>query len=253
MSIYAVYFSPTKSTEKIVKWIAGEFGEYKEIDLSRQGMGAEKTVFHKEDICVFGVPSYGGRVPAVALERMRTFHGNGAKAVLLTAYGNRDYEDTLLELYDSLTEKGFCCIAAVAAIAEHSIMHQFAAGRPDRADEKELKEFAVRILKKITSQNQSESLKLPGNRPYRNYAGLPLKPKAAKSCTKCGLCASMCPLGAIPKSKPNLTENERCISCMRCVAICPNKARRVNKLKVKLASIKMKKVCTEHKKNELFL
>ena len=34
MNIYAIYFSPTKGTETMVKWIAQEFGNYIELDLS---------------------------------------------------------------------------------------------------------------------------------------------------------------------------------------------------------------------------
>ena len=51
--------------------------------------------------------------------------GNGARAVLLVVYGNREYEDTLLELSDVMEAAGFSPVAAVAAVAEHSIMHQF--------------------------------------------------------------------------------------------------------------------------------
>ena len=96
MSVYAIYFSPTRSTEKIVKLLAKEFGTYGEIDLSKQNSGENVRAFKEEDICIFGVPSYGGRVPAPALERMKKMKGNKAKAVLVAVYGNRAYEDTLL-------------------------------------------------------------------------------------------------------------------------------------------------------------
>ena len=45
-----------------------------------------------------------------------------------------------------LYEKCFCPVAAIAAVAEHSIMRQFAAGRPDAEDERELAGFADRIF-----------------------------------------------------------------------------------------------------------
>lgn len=44
-----------------------------------------------------------------------------------------------------------------------------------------------------------------------------------------------------------------CISCMRCVSICPAQARTLNKLLLAGVSQKLKKVCSEPKKNELFL
>lgn len=251
MSNYAVYFSPTKSTEKITKLIAGEIGTYNEIDLSLRN--ENNNVFEKHDVCIVGVPSYGGRVPAVALERMENFKGNNAKAILVVAYGNRHYDDTFAEFKNFLTEKGFRCIAAVAAVAEHSIMHQFAAGRPDENDKAQLIQFAQKIKKELSLNDAYKELIIPGKHPYQKYNGVPLKPIVTKKCNECGECAKQCPVGAIPEEAPNATDNDKCISCMRCINICPQNARKLNKLILTAATQKMKKSCSGRKENELFL
>ena len=98
MSVYAIYFSPTRNTEKIVKILAKEFGNYGEIDLSKQSSGENVRAFKEEDICIFGVPSYGGRVPEPALERMKKMKGNQATAILVAVYGNRAYELSLIHI-----------------------------------------------------------------------------------------------------------------------------------------------------------
>ncbi len=176
--------------------------------------------------------------------------GNGVKTVLIVVYGNRAYDDTFVELLDTLISSGF---SPVAAIAEHSIMRQFAAGRPDTQDEKELAEFAVTIRSKMESGELSACPNLPGNRPYREYGGVPIKPQAGKGCTACGLCAGKCPVGAIDAAAPSKTDTKRCISCMRCVAVCPQKSRNVSKALLAASSMKLKKACSGYRKNELFL
>jgi len=198
MSTYQIYFSPTGHTKEIVEVVSEVFGNTCEIDLSKTTISNRKD-FSENDVCVVGVPSYGGRVPAVALERMSEYRGNGAKAIIIVSYGNRDYDDTLKELQDFVNEKGFSCIAAISAVAEHSIMHQFATGRPNEEDKKELICFAKRIAEKLTKNKNDVPLKIKGNIPYKEYHGIPLKPQTDSSCKECGICASYCPIGAIPK------------------------------------------------------
>lgn len=254
MPVYNIVFSPTGGTKKIADLFATSFypgTNY--IDLTDYNKDFSFFSFCAEDICIVSVPSYGGRVPAIAISRLHQMNGNGAKAILIVVYGNRAYEDTFTELQDTLTNLGFSCIAAVAAIAEHSIMRQFAAGRPNIQDEKEIAAFAETIRSKIESGTLSNQLNLPGNRPYHKYNGIPTKPQTGKSCTQCGLCAKKCPVGAIDPTNPSKTDTQCCISCMRCIAICPQKARHINKALLAAGSIKLKKVCNEYKRNELFL
>ena len=252
MSVYSIYFSPTKSTEKVTKLIAGEFGKSQSIDLSDRNASFVKT-FNEEDICIVGVPSYGGRVPDIAIQRMKQLKGNNAKVILVVTYGNRAYEDTLKELLFALENDGFLCVAAIAAITEHSIMHQFATGRPDANDQEELKAFANKIKDKINTTTEYEDITVPGNYPFKEYKGVPLKPRGNSSCIFCGQCADLCPVGAIPLDNYKKTDMDICISCMRCVEICPAHARKVNSLMVKVAAKKMKAVCDVRKENELFL
>ncbi len=254
MSVYNLVFSPTGGTGKVADMFAGSFcDESTYIDLTKCDGDYAAYVFQEEDICIVSVPSYGGRVPAIAVSRLRQIRGNGARAVLIVVYGNRAYDDTFAELQDTLTDAGFVCIAAVAAVAEHSIMRQFAAGRPDAQDEKELGDYAAAIRGKIEAGTAFAHLNLPGNRPYREYGGVPMKPQAQKACNGCGICAGECPVSAISAGKPAQTDTGRCISCMRCVAVCPQKARSVNKALLAAGSMKLKKACSEYKRNELFL
>ena len=254
MSVYTVVFSPTGGTKKAADCLAnGLEADMQEIDLAAFSTDYSKISLNANDICIVAVPSFGGRVPAPAAARLAELKANGARAILMVAYGNRAYEDTLLELKDTMIQAGFHCVAAVAAVAEHSIMRQFASGRPNQKDLEELEQFAHQIKAAIETGTVPDSVHVPGNTPYREYNGVPLKPKAGKNCTGCGLCAEKCPAGAIPSDNPSQTNAKACISCMRCVSICPAQARTLNRLLLAGASQKLKQVCSEPKKNELFL
>ena len=140
MSNYTIYFSPTGGTKKVADLLSEAlFGETRQIDLCRD---IEPMTLGPEDVCLINVPSYGGRVPGIALKRLKAICANGAKAILVCVYGNREWDDALTELQDTLESIGFVCAAAVAAVAEHSIFRQYAAGRPDTQDAAELARFA---------------------------------------------------------------------------------------------------------------
>ena len=253
MSVYKIIFSPTGGTDKVADPFVQTFGqEARTIDLTDAAADFSQIQLTEDDICIVAVPSFGGRVPGIAAARLGEITANGAKAILVAAYGNRAYDDTLLELKNVLVHSGFRCAAAVAAVAEHSIMRQFAKGRPDRKDLEELSQFAAQIRQQIQEGRIPEDLRVPGSSPYRAYSGVPIKPAGKKNCTDCGLCSQKCPVQAIPPTQPWKTDREKCISCMRCVRICPVHARKGNKLLTAIAARMMKKACSQRRENELF-
>lgn len=253
MKVYSLYFSPTGGTKKVMDTLAGEWKNKVEIDLSIPDKRYDVYRFVRGDVCLIGVPSFGGRVPEVALERLKQMKADQAAAVIVVAYGNRDYDDTILELRKAAEGCGFRVVAAIAAVAEHSIMHQFASGRPDAQDDKVLKEMADKVRQKLNKPDSWKDFFVPGRYPYKEYKGLPLKPVAQKECRSCGLCAKQCPVQAIPVDNPSKTDENRCISCMRCVAVCPGKARSISKAAVFAASLKLRKACSGRKEPELFM
>ena len=253
MKLYEITFSPTGGTQKVADLLTMALGgERTAVDLTDSAADFSSVSMGPEDVAVIAVPSYGGRVPGPATQRLRTMRGGGARAVLVCVYGNRAYEDTLAELEDTAKEAGFRVTAAVAAIAEHSIAHRYAAGRPDTEDEKQLQGFAEKIQEKLSAGDSTEP-KIPGNRPYKKAGGSGMVPKPSKNCNSCGLCAEKCPVQAIDYSDPTHTDKDKCISCMRCVSICPQSARKVSSVMLAAVDVALKKVCSERKEGELYL
>lgn len=248
MNTVEIIFSPTGGTEKVAHIIGRQWSESTvKIDLSDSKIDFSGCVIDKEDRVLVAMPSFGGRAPAVAIERLKKIAGNSAKCTLICVYGNRAYEDTLAEMEDAAKECGFQVVAAVAAVAQHSIIPQYAANRPDASDEKQLKQFAQQIANKTES-----TASIPGNRPYKKAGGSGLVPKPSKNCVKCGICAKNCPVQAIDYVKFS-ADAKKCISCMRCVKQCPHNARKVNDAIVSIAAMAIKKACSVRKENELIL
>lgn len=257
MSVLEIVFSPTGGTQKVADALAEALGGPAAfVDLSEARFAAPTVPIGDQDTAVIAVPAFGGRVPRTAIERLSLVEGNGAQAVLVAVYGNRAFEDTLVELEDAAVAAGFRPVAGIAAIAEHSIARQYAAGRPDAQDVGDLQGFAARILEKIAAEKDGTAPaapSIPGNRPYKKASGAGLVPKADGSCNGCGTCAARCPVGAIDPANPRRTDAKRCISCMRCIQVCPQHARAVSSVMLFAAGTALKKACAERKPNVLFL
>lgn len=249
MHLYEITFSPTGGTQKCADLIAqGWEQESVKLNLLKP---VSPVVFEPDDICLVAMPVFVGRIPAVAAERLSVLQGNGAKAVLIAVYGNRLVEDALVEMEDLLKAQGFRVVAGVEAVAEHSLVRQFAAGRPDDMDATELTAFAKEIREKLDA-GHLECPNLPGNRPYRE-AGPGLKPFANDRCIECGLCAVECPVGAISVTNLRSEDMDKCISCMRCVAVCPEHARQNDPERLDALAQHLAPVCTKRRDNQLYI
>ena len=214
------HFSPTGGTKKVADAIAvGLNTPVEDLDLTKE-IAVPKL--GENDALMAVLPVYAGRVPQISLERLSALKGNGQKAVAVVVYGNREYDDALLETKDALEANGFRVIAAAAFIAEHSIVRSIAAGRPDAGDEALCRQFAADVMAKA---DDAAPVQVPGNTPYKASKPSAFHPAAKENCVKCGACAEQCPVSAIGMDDPSQTNHDLCINCMRCVEACPVSSR----------------------------
>lgn len=227
----AAYFTGAGTTRTVAEHFAsaveGVGFTARAVDITPADSGV--PAFGPDDLAVFAVPSYGGRVPAPALVRFARCEGHDTPAVLVVTFGNRAVDDTFLELADAVRERGFIPVALGAIVAHHSLMVDVATGRPDETDLQAVDTLVRTALDKlgsVASARDAELADIPGSRPYRDFPGVPFRAQADSGvCRRCGLCARQCPAGAIGLENPACTDSDACITCMRCIAACPYGAR----------------------------
>lgn len=237
--VWAMYFSPTGTTERVVLTIAKRLAyelklplEVFDFTLPQNRQTAKH--FTCKDIVVFGCPTYAGRIPNVLLNYLSTVTANDAVAIPIALYGNRNYDDSLIESCNLLQKNGFHTIAGAAFIGEHSFSKALAAGRPDAADLALAERFALQLSQKLKNcafPSALPTIQVPGVTPIRPYytprdrQGNPInilkvKPLTKDTCTHCGICAEVCPMGSISREDPSQYTGI-CIKCGACEKKCP--------------------------------
>lgn len=238
----SVYFSATYTTRKIVRLIVKELNisEVKEHDIT-QGAPSKDIPIESNELLIVGVPVYAGRIPQQAVAALKKFKGDSTPAIIVCVYGNRHYDDALIELKDIFEANNFKLISAGTFIATHSIFPEVAKNRPDETDQHIIKEFAKKslaLLEGIEDISTLPEIKVKGNHPYREAGKVPLHPKGNKKCDECGTCVRLCPVKAIDEKDPKKTDADKCISCARCIVVCPQHSRHFGKIIHSIASRK---------------
>jgi len=263
-SVKLVYFSPTGTTKAVLEGIAQGLGSdrVEHMDMTLPGAATSPVAEFNDELVVIGAPVYAGRLPADAAQRFRRCKAGNAPAVLVVTYGNRAYEDALLELTNLSRELGFVPVSAAAFIGEHSYATAdlpIANGRPDTRDVEKAKSFGAAVMEKVEKANTLEELpplKVPGNFPYKE--GMPAVDAVPKTledvCTLCGHCASVCPNAAITVNDEAVeTSAKLCIRCCACVKACPEQARIMDHPFINNIAKWLNENCGQRKEPEVFI
>jgi ferredoxin len=266
-SLKLVCFSPTGTTKKIIEEIGRgiNHNSVEQVDITKPENRKRKLETSEDELLIVGVPVYFGRVQANAMEWLNTIKGHNTPAVCIVVYGNREYDDALLELKETMASNGCKPIACGAYIGEHSFSCSdtpIAAGRPDSADLLHAQSFGEEIGKKIKSLQsigQIGDISVPGQHPYidmkdskKNFSGVDLV-FVDGNCVQCGECARLCPVGAIKFEHSASVDQSKCILCCACIKHCPTSARRIKNGMVQNIAIRLGGALQGRKEPVLFL
>lgn len=220
--VTGAYFSPTGGTKRALEAVCSLFeGEAELLELT--GPNKKEKQFTPEDLLVLALPVYAGQHPAVPglLDGLK---GDSTPCMILATYGNRHYDDALLELKTLGEQAGCVTTGAGAFVAQHSLNPDMGRGRPDASDAAAMRGFGKALRAKLDGvSGEVPPLDVPGNAPYRAYQPTPFAPALldAESCLHCGLCARVCPVRIIDPETFLVSAPERCLFCFGCVRACP--------------------------------
>ncbi len=225
-----VYFSPTGGTKSVLSSIAEGFSPLPvtHINMTLPKWRAKQYTVNEGELLVIGFPVYGGRLPQVYASILSQLVGNVKYVLPVVVYGNRAYDDALLELVTVCKEKGYTPVAAGAFIGEHSYSTLLAANRPNERDKDEAKEFGQAVYKAMQLDKTFDTSCVPGNIPFKPYGPkMPVAPETGEGCIQCMICANECPMQAISYDDVTVIDVEKCILCAACVKKCPTSAKKI--------------------------
>ena len=250
-SVKLVCFSPTGTSKAIVQSIAKglDYKNVELIDITKPVARQQALRTKKDDLLIVALPVYMGRISALVSGWLHSIKAENTAAVCVVIYGNRAYDNALLELKDVLTSCGCKPFAGAAYIGEHSFSSEelpSSVGRPDTRDLYHAKLFGHKIHGKLLSTasvDEFTDLAVPGNFPYGGVTDLWKIDfiSVSKSCTQCGICAEGCPAGAIDYTSSNLIDIQKCTLCCACIKKCPQNARAMKPGLMKEAAIRSTK------------
>lgn len=218
-SVKVVYFSPTGGTENAAYALGQALSPAAEYLPIVSPAEREKDVeFTKDDVVVFAAPSYGGLLPQVD-DLFAHVKGNETPAVVMSAFGNRNYDDCLAQMRALVEPQGFKVVGGIGIVTQHVFSEKAGRGRPTIADRKIIKEFADKVMAKVKDKNLA-TVDIPGNpKPEPKKLTVPEKQYFKDNCVRCMMCYEGCPKKAIDKETLAIDESI-CLSCQHCTYVC---------------------------------
>lgn len=220
VKVKVAFFSPTNGTRNAVGALAESISAKPDYyDLTPKANRQKDIEFANDELAIVAAPSMGGRLASVQ-GLLTNLKGNDTPAVVLAAFGNRNYDDLLAQMKGILGGQGFKVIGAIAIVTPHVFSEKAGHNRPNAEDRDTITAFAKEVVARFKESPSTEAV-LPGN-PTPEIKPLKVAEKIydAEKCTKCGRCAENYPVEAIDPKDVSQVNSDLCINCQRCTYSC---------------------------------
>jgi ferredoxin/flavodoxin len=236
-----VYFSGTGVTRAIATVIRGRLVENDcradLIDITPYTVRKNPSLLESYSGLVFAFPVYSDFAPAVVNDWLPTLAGRGRPCVLCFTYGARTTGYAHFHTDRLLRQAGFRVLASAEFLGRHTFNLGGWRVLPDRPDESDFcvaRRYADLVGDRLRETDPPD-LRL--QKPFRYNqtvaAWAEEKPRTERSwtnpvrtasaCGLCRMCEKDCPAAAFDAEK-GVSDPGRCLSCLRCVTACPEKA-----------------------------
>ena len=245
--LHLVYFSPNHTTEKVIH----ASNQKLQFEVVSHNFTTSFQAFTPDidDIVFIASPVYSGRVPDLFNQRLAGIKGQHNLSIVFVVYGNRAYDDALLELKTLAERQKLKVVGAIAAIGQHSLVLNVAKNRPNQTDLEQIADLSFDIINNLYNFKLNNQLHIPGKKVHSKAKRLSLTPYANDNCVHCNKCVEACPSHAIDQDHFIHPNPKLCIGCLACVNVCQHNSRTLSKAKaipisfaIELASLKPKNI-----------
>jgi ferredoxin len=244
MKLAIVFFSATKNTRLMSMTIKSEFESLGVIvdmfDITALSDRLKGVNFTSYDAVVFGFPVHSIRAPKVVREWLQTIDGKGKKCAMFFTYGGFFVHPAHYSTQQILTKQNFVVVSS----AEYPGAHTFNiggwrafVGRPNAQDYELVQHYVAVTYRRFTGEDETileemeksvfSEEELDKFEFFRFKVITQLPGRNSAECSMCGICEEACPTGAM-NCETGQADAEKCIACLRCVALCPDQVLTIN-------------------------
>ncbi len=243
VTIGLIYFSATGNTRTIAATIKNELEAkeviVKEFDITSLTDREKEIPLSKLDYIIFGFPIYGRKIPSVVKKWLETISGNNQRCGMFFTYGGPMRGDIHNETKVLLEARNFIVIGSAEMLGKHSFNvvkgWELLKDHPNVDDFNITKEYTHKLLEKFRRAKidpiefpLAEDNLLPPDPNRKSKRMITQYPsRNDKDCCMCRDCEELCSTGAF-NADLGKAEAEKCILCMRCLAICPDQVIEIN-------------------------